>query len=184
MTVDNAPDGTGTTDLSLATSILLDAFARVAEQVPMVLADTEPADVLWQPGPATNSIGWLIWHLARVEDDHVAGVAGREQVWTAAGFADRFGLPYPTADIGYGQQPADVAAFSVGDAALLAEYYDAVHRVTAEVISTMAAGDFRRIVDERWDPPVTAAVRLVSVINDITAHVGQAAYLKGLLAAR
>lgn len=180
MTEHEAPDGAATADLALAKAILLDAFGRVAEQMPMVLADVEADELLWQPAPAANSIGWLAWHLARVEDDHVAGVAGQEQVWTAHGFAERFGLPYPTEDIGYGQQPEDVAAFSVGDAALLADYYEAVHQVTVDVITTMSAADFDRVVDDRWDPPVTAVVRLVSVVNDVTAHIGQMAYLRGL----
>ena len=36
------------------------------------------------------------------------------------------------------------------------------------------------MVDEHWDPPVTAGVRLVSVIGDALQHLGQAAYVKGL----
>ena len=41
-----------------------------------------------------------------------------------------------------------------------------------------------RVVDERWDPPVTLGVRLISVVDDDVQHTGQAAYLKGLLADR
>ena len=40
--------------------------------------------------------------------------------------------------------------------------------------------DLGRIVDERWDPPVTLGVRLISVISDGLQHAGQAAYVRGL----
>jgi hypothetical protein len=45
---------------------------------------------------------------------------------------------------------------------------------------TLGDGDFDRIVDSRWNPPVTLGVRLVSTIADGLQHVGQAAYAKGL----
>jgi hypothetical protein len=40
--------------------------------------------------------------------------------------------------------------------------------------------DLDRVVDKRWDPPVTLGVRLVSVVDDDAQHVGQAAYVRGL----
>ena len=43
-------------------------------------------------------------------------------------------------------------------------------------------GELEREVDQSWDPPVTLAVRLVSVVNDITQHAGQAAYAAGIIA--
>ena len=66
------------------------------------------------------------------------------------------------------------------DAALLAGYHDAVHARTLDYLATLAEVDFARIVDTRWTPPVTLAVRLVSVLADDLQHVGQAAYLRGL----
>lgn len=160
--------------------MLLDAFGRVHELVPAVLSGLTVEDVLWQPDPAANSIGWLLWHLARVEDDHVAGVGGVDQVWTSLGWFERLGLPYPVRSVGFGHSPAEVAAFAVIDPGLLQAYYDAVHEQTVRLVSTMADADFDRIVDRRFTPPVTAAVRLVSVVNDVTQHVGQAGYVRGL----
>jgi hypothetical protein len=165
--------------------LLTDAFDRVAEAVPGTVAG-----ILWQPDPAANSIGWLLWHLARVEDDHLAGVAlatgsgSDAQVWLTDGWAARFALPYPDAAIGYGQTAADVAAFDVGDADTLLGYYQAVHARTSAVLADLPESALDVVVDDRWDPPVTAAVRLVSVVNDITAHVGQAAYVRGLVERR
>jgi uncharacterized damage-inducible protein DinB len=134
-------------------------------------------------GPEANTIGWLAWHLLRVQDDHVADVADLEQVWTGQGFAGRFGLPFDTSATGYGFAPEEVAAVRVESADLLLEYGAAVHAQTARFLQELSDGDLDRVVDTRWDPPVTLGVRLVSVLSDDLQHVGQAAYVRGLLGA-
>ncbi len=163
-----------------ATDILRDSFGRIHDDFPGLLQGLTAEDLLWRPDVDANPIGWLAWHLTRVQDDHVAGVGGVEQVWQAQGFADRFALPYPTASIGYGHSSAEVSAFSVADPELLIAYQDAVHDMTVAVLEGMDAADYQRIVDDRWDPPVTAAVRLVSVVGDATAHLGQIGYVRGM----
>lgn len=161
--------------------ILLDAFSRVAEELPDLLAGLTPEGLLWQPDPQANSIAWLSWHLSRVADDHLAGVGDVEQVWRTGGWSARFALPYDEADIGYGQSAADASRFAVTDVDLLTGYHADVHRLTTEVVNRLGPADLQRIVDRRWNPPVTAAVRLVSVVNDTTQHLGQIAYLRGML---
>lgn len=165
----------------LARAVLVDAFNRVAEMLPMGLTELTPEQMLWRPDEASNSIGWLAWHLTRVQDDHLAGVGGVEQVWLTQGWADRFDLPYPAKSIGYGQTADDVAAFHVTDAELLLGYFTATQAMTVAVLESMSAADFERVVDDRWDPPVTASVRIVSVVNDVTQHLGQIGYLRGLV---
>lgn len=165
----------------VTTQILTDAFTRVREGLPGQLDGLTAEQVLWRPAPDANSIGWLAWHLARVQDDHLAGVGDAEQVWTS-GWSKRFALPYDEQAIGYGQSSDEVGAFSVTDVALLTGYYADVHDMTLEVLQTLkTAADYERIVDAQWDPPVTAAVRITSVIGDITQHLGQLAYVRGLL---
>jgi uncharacterized damage-inducible protein DinB len=160
--------------------LLTDSLERVRESVTLVLHGLSADDLRHRPTRDANPIGWLVWHLTRVQDDHVADVAGIEQVWTAQGFADRFDLPYDTAAHGYGHTAEEVGQFRA-DADLLGEYYDAVHRQTLEYVGGLSPDDLDRIVDTRWDPPVTLGARLVSVVNDDTQHVGQAAYVRGLL---
>ena len=166
----------------VTTSILLDAFTRVRDGLPSQLDGLSAEQVVWRPAPDANSIGWLAWHLTRVQDDHLADLGGVEQVWTGGGWAQRFALPYDDHAIGYGQTSEEVGAFSVTDTSLLVGYQQAVYELTARVLAELTApDDYARIVDERWDPPVTAAVRIVSVIGDITQHLGQLAYVRGLL---
>jgi uncharacterized damage-inducible protein DinB len=160
--------------------ILIDGFGRVNESVTAVLDGLDEEQLSARPAADANSIAWLIWHLVRVQDDHVAEVAGHEQVWNADGFAQRFALPFDPSETGYGfsaQQVGQVRA----TAADLSAYADAVHARTVSYLGTIDADDLDRVVDERWDPPVTLGVRLVSVLDDDAQHVGQAAYVRGLL---
>ncbi len=162
--------------------LLADAFARIREVVHQVSEGLSAEQLAYRPGPDANSIGWLIWHLTRVQDDHVSEVAGAEQAWTSAGWADRFALPFGREATGWGQSSAEVGAVQVASPDLLTGYHDAVHAQTLAFLATVTDASLDAIVDERWDPPVSLGVRLVSVICDDLQHVGQAAYLRGILA--
>ncbi|HET7482285.1 MAG TPA: DinB family protein [Actinomycetota bacterium] len=164
--------------------LLADAFQRVHDVVHHVVDGLEPDQLSYRVTPEANSIAWLVWHLTRVQDDHVADVAGTEQVWTSSGWADRFGLPFEVEDTGYSHTASQVDAVEVQSAELLTGYYDATHEATTRYLATLTDADLDRVVDERWDPPVTLGVRLVSVINDDLQHAGQAAYVRGLLPSR
>ncbi|WP_037914691.1 mycothiol transferase [Actinacidiphila yeochonensis] len=164
--------------------LLADAYGRIQEAVHEAVDDLSAEELSWRPDEGGNSVAWLVWHLTRVQDDHVADVAGREQLWTADGWRDRFGLPFRPSVIGYGQSAAQAAKVRVDDPALLTGYYDAVHEATLGYVAGLADGDLDVIVDERWDPPVTLGVRLLSVVNDDLQHAGQAAYVRGLLLRR
>ncbi|HEX6918681.1 MAG TPA: DUF664 domain-containing protein [Actinomycetes bacterium] len=163
--------------------ILVDAFGRVREVVHRAVAGLTAEQLAFRPEGRANSIAWLVWHLTRVQDDHVADAAGTEQVWTVGGWADRLGLPFAVAATGYGQssdEVGDVGKVRLG-ADLLTGYHDAVHARTVEYVEGLTDDDLTRVVDEAWDPPVTLGVRLVSVISDDLQHAGQAAYLRGLV---
>ncbi|MFE1288519.1 DUF664 domain-containing protein [Streptomyces sp. NPDC058751] len=165
----------------LAKDILIDGFGRVREEVHAAVGGLAPDVLNARPTETANSLTWLVWHLTRVQDDHIADVAGTEQVWLTGGWAKRFGLDLPRGDTGYGHTSAKVARVRVESGDLLLGYHDAVHERTLGYVGGLAARDFERVVDERWDPPVTLGVRLVSVLSDDLQHVGQAAYVRGLV---
>lgn len=162
-------------------AILTDAFERVRGVVHRVLDGLDEAALTARPTPTANSIGWLVWHLTRIQDDHVADLAGVDQRWTAGGWAARFGLPFDDDETGYAQSSDDVAAVRGVPAEVFAGYLDAVHAATVAYLRGIDEAELSRVVDTAWDPPVTAAVRLVSVVSDDLQHAGQAAYVKGLL---
>jgi uncharacterized damage-inducible protein DinB len=164
--------------------LLADAFSRVRGVVHEVAAGLTVDQLAYRPEASANSIGWLIWHLSRVQDDHVSEVAGTEQAWTADGWMKRFGLPFEAGATGWGHSAAEAGQVIVTSADLLIGYHDAVHDRSLAFVRTLTDADLDRIVDARWDPPVTLGVRLVSVIDDDAQHAGQAAYLRGLVTGR
>jgi uncharacterized damage-inducible protein DinB len=160
--------------------LLVDALGRVRENVHGAVQGLDEERLAYRIDDRSNSIAWLIWHLTRVQDDHIAEVAGVEQVWTSGGWYNRFGLPFEPGEHGYGHSSDAVAAVRAS-AELLVGYHDAVHEQSVAYVRTLSGTDLDRIVDERWDPPVTLGVRLVSVVDDDAQHVGQAAFVRGLL---
>lgn len=164
--------------------LLADAFGRVREVVHDVVGGLTPEQLAFRVDADANSIAWLVWHLTRIQDDHVADVAGTDQVWTSQGWMERFDLPFDRRATGYGHSSDDVAAVRVDSGDLLVGYYDAVHDQTLRFVQRITNPDLDRVVDEAWDPPVTLGVRLVSVIEDDLQHGGQAAFVRGILLRR
>jgi len=160
--------------------LLVDMFERIREDVHGAVRGLTPEQLALRIDDDANSIAWLVWHLTRIQDDHVAAAAHVEQVWTAAGWIERFGLPFELWATGYAHSSADVAAVTVDSGDLLLDYHDAVHAQTIRFVESITDADLDRIVDESWDPPVTLGVRLVSVVNDNTEHAGQAAFVRGI----
>ena len=161
--------------------LLTDGFGRVRELVASTAQGRSAEQLAQRPNGTGNSIAWLLWHIGRVEDVQVADAFGAEPVYTAQGFARRFGLPFADSAIGYGMSSADVDKVRVEDPQLLVDYYEAVHASTVEHLSGMKDADLDRVVDDNWDPPVTLGVRLISVLGDVTQHIGQAAYARGIV---
>jgi uncharacterized damage-inducible protein DinB len=162
-------------------ALLTDAFGRVQEIVHAAMSGVTAEHLVARIDADANTIAWLVWHLTRVQDDHIAGVAGTEQLWTSEGWYERFGLPFGAESIGYGHSSAQVAQVRVEPAGLLTEYQDAVHDRTVEFLRGLEEEDLATVVDRSWDPPVTMGVRLVSVVSDTLQHAGQAAFVRGVL---
>jgi uncharacterized damage-inducible protein DinB len=160
--------------------VLVDAFERIRDSVHPAANGLTLEELTYRPGGESNSIAWLVWHLTRIQDDHIAGVDDGRQLWISDGWAERFGLPLPLTDTGYGHD-SDAVSLVKAPAKLLLDYYEAVHQRTLRFVASLEEADLDRVVDEGWDPPVTLQVRLISVIADDLQHVGQAAYVRGIL---
>ncbi|MEY9937367.1 DUF664 domain-containing protein [Streptacidiphilus sp. MAP5-3] len=167
--------------MTVATELLTDAFGRVKEAVHEAVSGLDPEQLCFRADSRANSIAWLVWHLTRIQDDHICDMADTAQAWTELGWAERFGLPFPVEAHGYGHTSQQVAAVRGLTAEQLLGYHDDVHDRTVAYLAGPGGHHLDRIVDSRWDPPVTAAVRLVSVIADDLQHAGQAALVRGLL---
>lgn len=168
-------------DLDAARGILTDGFGRVREGVTELATGLTDEIAWWRPDEEANSIAWLLWHLTRVQDDHVAELADVDQVWPL--FRDEAALPLDPDDTGYGHTAEQVGKVRVS-ADLLDRYQAEVHGATLAYLERLTSAELERVVDRNWDPPVTVAVRLVSVIDDAAKHLGQAEYVRGLAARR
>lgn len=162
-----------------ASELFAVAFGRITDLAHRCVVDASAEVLQYRPDPGSNSIAWLVWHLSRVQDNHVSEIVGVDQAWVAQDWARRFGKEPDPADDGRGYGPEDVARIAP-DAVLLAGYHDAVAEQTQAYLASAGAAEFDRIIDRSYDPPVSVGVRLVSVINDNIQHLGQARYLRGL----
>jgi len=162
----------------------LDAFGRIDEEFRRTLDGLTAEQLTYLPNDQANSIAWLAWHLTRVQDDHVSDLAGRPQAWLSEGWHARFGKPANAGDTGFGDSASAVAALRPESAQLLLDYFGVVHARSQDYLRGLDAADLDRELDEQWDPPVTVGVRLVSVIADCLQHVGQMAYVRGLIEQR
>ena len=164
-----------------ASEMVSEGFGRLPELVDEAVRGLSPEQLRQAPADGANTIAWLVWHLTRVQDSHIAELIDAEQVYLSGDWAPKFGLKPSPSDTGYGYTAAQVAAVAPESWQVLVGYYEAVHTRTMAFIDGLSDDDLDRVVDEGWDPPVTLGVRLMSVYDDDTRHVGQAAYVRGLL---
>ena len=161
-------------------ALLRETFDRIPGLVQSAVEDLSPDELATPPAEGANTIAWLVWHLTRIEDDHLADVIGCPQVWEQDGWPERFGLDPGSMETGYGHSPEEVRSVRATAEDLVAYHREVAER-TADFVAGLGPDDLDRVVDEGWDPPVTLGVRLVSVTGDALQHAGQAAYVRGLL---
>lgn len=166
------------------TALLLETYGRIPSLARHAVDGLDVDSLVESPEPGSNPIAWLIWHLTRVQDDHIAELIPAEQLWESGDWASQFGLEADPHNTGYGHTPEEVATVRPQRPEALLEYLDAVDARTRDFLGGLSPDDLDRVVDRRWDPPVTLGVRLVSVADDGVQHAGQAAYVRGLLERR
>ena len=161
--------------------MMVDGYGRIGEILSRVLDGLKEDDLNWQPKPDANSIGWLCWHLTRVQDDHISDLMGEEQLWIKEGWHAKFNRQGDKKDIGFGHTPEDVAAFKSPDVKVILGYHDVVMKRSQKFFPTLSNADLERELNEPWFQPLpTVGVRIISVLGDNLEHAGQAAYVRGL----
>jgi uncharacterized damage-inducible protein DinB len=163
-----------------SSQLLTDGYGRITELVLRALKDATPTELRFRPDPGANSIAWLVWHLTRVQDSHFAELCDEEQRWVSEGWAERFNLPLEVASTGFGHTSEEVEIVGAASLELLLGNHNAVHEHTERFLQSISDPDLDRVVDTRWDPPVTLGVRLISVLSDNLQHAGQALFVRGI----
>jgi uncharacterized damage-inducible protein DinB len=162
-------------------TLLLDLYGRIPPLAREAVAGLDVDRLMTQPAPGTNTIAWLVWHLTRIQDCYVSEYLGTDQIWVGSGWAAHFGLEPDPSNHGYGHAEADMLSVRPERPEVLIEYLDAVDQRVRSYLTGLTPDDLDRVIDPDWDPPVTLGVRLISIADDGLQHVGQAAYLRGLL---
>ena len=140
--------------------LLADAFDRVQETVHEAVEGLTASQLTARLDDDANSIAWLCWHLARVQDDHVAGAFGVPQVWMEYG--KRFELPFEPSDIGYGHSSGQVSEVTASSPDLLVGSHAAS---TTRVRSASVIPDTSRMVcscTASWYPASRSADEAVT----------------------
>ncbi|UCH43630.1 MAG: DinB family protein [Dehalococcoidales bacterium] len=163
--------------------LITDVFTRISDELGIVLDGLTVDDLNQQPRPDCNSIGWLAWHLTRSQDRNMSEIAGEEQLWIRGKWHARFDRAPDPAETGYGHTTEDAAAFNSPDGTTILEYHHAVLEETKRYISNKLSEDDleRESYSPTFDNTNLVGRRLLGVINDSLQHVGQAAYVRGLL---
>jgi hypothetical protein len=162
-------------------ALLLELYGRIPPLATRAVSGLDQQELCCSPAPGANTIGWLVWHLARVQDHHISELLGTEQIWVGGDWAARHGLEPDPSNTGYGHNGEEAASVRPESAQVLLDYLHEVQGRTMAMLAGLVPQDLDRVVDRRWDPPVTLGVRLVSVADDSLQHAGQAAYARGLL---
>jgi len=161
-------------------NLVIDGYGRISEILERALKDLTPDDLVWQPRPESNSIGWLTWHLTRIQDDHIASLMGEEQLWVKEGWHVKFNYPADSNDMGHGHSAEQIAALK-SDSGTLLGYHKAVLERSKNYFKTLTEADLDRVLNEpRFQPLPTLGVRIISVLSDNLQHAGQVGYLRGL----
>lgn len=161
----------------------LDALLEKAE-TPFIRAvdGLGTKELKWQPDAGSNPIGWLTWHLTRVQDRHVSAMQGKEQAWISDGWHASFDRPPDPEDRGVGHTPEQVADFHPPDSQTLIEHYHAIRKNTAAFLRELTPADLDRPVPAmRGDGTMPLSDRLMATIIDNIQHMGQVCYLVGII---
>jgi hypothetical protein len=162
---------------------ILDLFLRIAHDVEQVLEGLNEEELPHHPDPNGNSIGWLVRHLTRSHDRNISELAGQKQLWITEGWSVQFGRPPDPAETGFGHIREDAKAFRAPNGRMLLNYNQAVvERIREYMLHTLSEGELDR---EAYSPTFqntwSVRRRLLGILSEGLQHVGQAAYVRGLL---
>ncbi len=156
------------------------ALTEYLDGLKKALDGLTPAELYWQPSPNANHIAWLVWHMARVEDNWLNVYIGRgEPVWTADGWAEKFGLPNDRG--GYGDTAELVAEFPRIAIEDLLAYFDAVRAKTLPVVDALTVADLEKTFPSARPVSPTVAWVLGHLAIEQGQHLGQVSYVRGML---
>ncbi|WP_163654843.1 DinB family protein [Listeria sp. PSOL-1] len=163
------------------TQLSIDTLARAKERFEESLNQMSVAESNTMPAPLIKSVTWLIWHTARELDYQISDLNKSQPLWLSQGWKEKFGLDLPDDTEDWHHTPQEAAKVIVSDKAILLDYLNASIDFTTSFLNTLEEESLDEIIDANWDPVVTRATRIVSIIDDAVMHSGQAVYTRRLV---
>ena len=165
--------------MSLFKDSIKSAMSEYLEDLKLKLDGLTEPELCWQVGLESNTIIWLVWHMARVEDNWINGVVGgNDTVWSSGGRSVKTGID--AEDNGYGDTPDDVRALPAVAVADLMDYFEAVRSSGLSVIDGLDDDDLGKEFVRRGRS-VNLEWILGHVVVEESQHLGQIAYVRGMI---
>ena len=154
-----------------------------------VMRDLTLDEMYWKPKPDTNPIGFLFWHISRVEDRLITSfVQGKQEIWISGEWYEKMNLSVEGTGLGYSLDELD--EFPKLDQSLLIEYFVLVRKSTIEYLDLMAERDLDLVLDRipfpEYKPSIqyfkgfTIARAFRQLIGELDQHLGQISYIRGM----
>ncbi len=159
---------------------LLGELAGLEHQLKRVTDGLTQTEVCWQPGHGCNSIGLILYHMARSEDMFVqtrlrqtTELFEEEKYWEP--------LNVRKEEAGSHYTPEEVDKFPVSDLNEIMKYLAHVRKVTTDYVKDLKPDDFDRKIMMGGPFGEMSEATIFSIIVSHTAqHLGEISYLRGL----
>ena len=164
--------------------MLVDALDRAEERFLETIAQMNVEQLNTMPADLIKSVTWLTWHTAKMIDQQLSELAGKEPLYTSQVWVQKFDLDLPLDTQDWIHTPEQARKVQVEDKELLVDYLQAAVAFGRDYLSKLDLTTLDEIIDESWEPPVTRAVRIISTLDDASMHSGQAVYTRRLVLGR
>jgi len=163
------------------TDFIVNMLDQMQNALTTAVTDLNHKELTWRPGAESNSIGFILWHQVRCEDAFIQSmIQQKPQVWISEKWHERLNLSENPQDIGYGYTAEQVTAFTAPDLKDLLEYAEATRARTVEYLQAIATDKLEQVIQTHFFGKVTIGQILAIMLCEITQHIGQIAYLRGL----
>ena len=144
-----------------------------------VLDSLTQQELSWRPASGCNSIGLILFHIARSEDSIMQGILqGKPQIWKSGKWHEKMNLSDGEAGNHYTVE--QVNAFQVPELSDILAYHDAVRAKTKEYLRGMKIEEFEKEVTfpNIGELPIASIFSLI--VTHTSEHIGEMSYLRGL----
>lgn len=151
------------------------------DKLNMALDGLSDDELRWHPTLASNSIDWMVWHMARVEDNLVNVVLqNHDPIWKRDSWGERLSIAYTGA--GAGMTMDEIREMGQIDVAKVMEYYRSVrHETSGYFEKSMREDDLSRVIEHTNFRGWTGAGILGRLLCEEAEHLGQIEYLRGMI---